>query len=412
MEFPLKARDGSFRWFLTRVEPIRDPDGNVVRWVGINTDIDERKRSGDQTADIVRLLVQSVEDMFIMLDPDGRVVTWNQGAEARKGFGRDEIVGQSFARFYPPDDVAAGKLARDLAAAAANGRLEGEGWRLRKDGSRFFAIVVLTAVRSADGRLLGFAHVTRDVTADKVMADAAQGRRQIEEERDQLLALSTDLIGVAGFDGYFKSVNPSWTRTLGWTSAEITGKPWLSFVHPDDIESTIAAGAKLAAGEPIAFFENRYRCRNGAYVWLDWRCIPMVTEGRIYAIGRDITVVKDAEQKRAELQRRLVVADRMVSVGTLAAGVAHEVNNPLSYVMAYLEMVLEEIRALSGGSSSGRMKELEEMVLEAREGADRVRKIVRGLKTFSRAEDERRGVMDVRPALELAVNMSFNVRGS
>ena len=102
------------------------------------------------------------------------------------------------------------------------------------------------------------------------------------------------------------------------------------------------------------------------------------------------------------------MADRLVSVGTLAAGVAHEINNPLSYVLANLEMVVEEIRALSGGSASGRMKELEEMAIEARHGAERVRKIVRGLKTFSRADEEHRVVMDLKPALELAINMAYN----
>ncbi|CAN5628109.1 PAS domain-containing sensor histidine kinase [soil metagenome] len=409
MESPLKGRDGTFRWFLMRVEPLHGADGRVLRWVGINTDIDDRKRAGDRSEENFRLLVESVKDYaFIMLDRDGRVVTWNHGAEVTHGYAAAEVMGESFSRFYSPEDVAAGKPARDLDVAAAAGRLEEEGWKLRKNGSKFFANVVLTAMRSPDGRLRGFAQVTRDVTAAKMLAIEGNTRKLIEEERDQLLALTTDLIGVAGFDGYFKRVNPSWMETLGWTSAEITGSPWLDFVHPEDLESTIAAGAKLIAGEPVAYFENRYRCKNGDYRWLDWRCVPLVEEGRIFAIARDVTLAKQAEETRSKLQRRLVVADRMVSVGTLAAGVAHEINNPLSYVMANLDLVVEEIRALSGGSSSGRMKELEEMALEAREGAERVRKIVRGLKTFSRADDERREVMDVRPALELAINMSFN----
>ena len=409
MEFPLKGRDGNFRWFLTRVAPMFGLDGQVVRWVGINTDIDDRKRAGDQSAESFRLLVESVKDYaFIMLDPAGRVLTWNDGAEATKGYTAAEVIGESLSRLYAPEEVAAGKPARDLEVAAATGRFEEEGWKLRKNGSKFFASVALTAIRSPEGQLRGFAQITHDITAAKLLADEAKGRKQIEEERDQLLTLTTDLIGVAGFDGYFKRVNPSWVKTLGWTSEEITGSPWLDFVHPEDIEGTIAAGAKLVAGEPIANFENRYRCKSGEYRWLDWQCVPLVAEGRIYAIARDVTFAKDAAAKDKELQKRLVAADRMASVGTLAAGVAHEINNPLSYVMANLDLVVEEIRTVSGGSPSGRMKELEDLVIEAREGAERVRKIVRGLKTFSRADDEHRGVMDVRPALELAINMSFN----
>ncbi len=362
----------------------------------------------DQSDEIFKLLIQSVKDYaFILIDPEGRVLTWNCGAESIHGYAPPEILGENFSRLYLPEDLAAGKPTRDL-EAAANAPFEEGGWRLRKNGSKFFASVTLSAVRNPDGSLRAFAQVIREVRPPKKLADDSNSQKIIEEELAQLLALTTDLIGVAGFNGYFQRVNPSWEKTLGWTAAELTGTPWLEFVHPEDIEKTVAAGGQLATGEAVAYFENRYRCKNGEYRWLDWRCVPLVAEGRIYAIARDVTLAKQAEEKRSELQRRLVVADRMVSVGTLAAGMAHEINNPLSYLMVNLDLVLEEIRALSGGSSSGRMKELEDIVLDAREGADRVRKIVRGLKTFSRADDERRAVMDLRPAMELAINMSFN----
>ena len=242
----------------------------------------------------------------------------------------------------------------------------------------------------------------------KTRAPEDEHQRAIQEERDQLFALTTDLIGVAGFDGHFYRVNPAWTTALGWTAEEITARPWLDFVHPDDVASTTSAGEKLASGASISYFQNRYRTKNGAYRWLDWTAVPLVTQKLIYCIARDVSAAKAVEESRATLERRLIVADRMVSVGTLASGVAHEINNPLSYVLANLALVVEEIRALSGGSSSGRMRELEEMALHALEGAERVRRIVRGLKTFSRADEERRAVMELTPALELAINMSFN----
>ena len=111
---------------------------------------------------------------------------------------------------------------------------------------------------------------------------------------------------------------------------------------------------------------------------------------------------------RQRLQSQLVIADRMSAVGTLAAGVAHEINNPLAYVMSNLELIAEDVRSIAGGSPSSRMKDLEEMVTEARQGAERVRKIVRGMKTFSRADEERRTPIDVRPLLDLSINMAFN----
>jgi PAS domain S-box-containing protein len=124
-----------------------------------------------------RLLVESVRDYAIfMLDPEGRIVSWNLGAERIKGYRADEIVGEHFSRFYPPEDVAAGKPARGLEVAEREGRVEDEGWRVRKDGSRFWANVVITALRDAGGRLVGFAKVTRDLTE----------RKRAEEDRLRL----------------------------------------------------------------------------------------------------------------------------------------------------------------------------------------------------------------------------------
>ena len=409
MEFPLRRHDGQFRWFLTRVSPIHGADGGIVRWVGVNTDIHARRHAGNSSEERFRLLVESIQDYAIlMLDLSGRVDTWNRGAGRVFGYGPESMVGRHFSQFYLPEDVAAEKPAHELDVASTAGRFEAEGWRLREDGSKFWASTVISALHGQDGSLCGFAIVARDCTATKAAAEEAERARQVHEERDQLYALTTDLIAIAGFDGHFKRVNPSWEKALGWTAQEITSKPWLDFVHPDDVESTVAAGARLLAGDEISYFENRYRCKNGGYRWLDWRCVPFVAKSLIYAIARDVTAAKDAEESRLNLQKRLVLADRMVSVGTLAAGVAHEINNPLSYVMANLELIVEEIRTLAGGSSSGRMKDLEEMALEAREGAERVRKIVRGLKTFSRTDDERRSVLDLTPSLELAINMAFN----
>jgi nitrogen-specific signal transduction histidine kinase/CheY-like chemotaxis protein len=125
-------------------------------------------------------------------------------------------------------------------------------------------------------------------------------------------------------------------------------------------------------------------------------------------VFRDLTDEHHAAAIQTQYQQQLILADRMASVGTLAAGVAHEINNPLTYVTANLDLAIEEIRAVSGGSASGRLKGLEELLLEAREGNARVTKIVRGLKTFSRIEEERSAVIDLIPVLELSINMAFN----
>jgi PAS domain S-box-containing protein len=121
-----------------------------------------------------RLLVESVKDYGIfMLNPAGNVATWNEGARRIKGYAAEEILGRHFSTFYPPEDNARGKPAYELRVAAADGRFEDEGWRVRKDGSMFWANVVITALRNEDGGLLGFAKVTRDLTERRAAEERA-----------------------------------------------------------------------------------------------------------------------------------------------------------------------------------------------------------------------------------------------
>ena len=127
--------------------------------------IPETSPAGPQGDDRFRLLVQSVKDYAIfLLDPEGRITSWNEGAERIKGYSADEIVGRHFSVFYPPEAVESGFPQRVLRVAARNGRFEDEGWRIRKDGSLFWANVVVTALRDERGQLVGFAKVTRDLT--------------------------------------------------------------------------------------------------------------------------------------------------------------------------------------------------------------------------------------------------------
>jgi len=131
-------------------------------------------------AEMMQLLIDNVRDYAILLlDPEGHVLTWNSAAERLKGWTADEIVGQHFSRFYPPEEIEKGKVRQELEIAARDGRFEDEGWRLRKDGSRFWANVVLTALRDKDGTLRGFGKVTRDMTERR--ANEERIRRQANE---------------------------------------------------------------------------------------------------------------------------------------------------------------------------------------------------------------------------------------
>jgi PAS domain S-box-containing protein len=151
-----------------------------------------------------RLLVTSVRDYAIFtLDPRGFITSWNLGAERIKGYAASDIIGRHFSDFYPPEDVAAGKPAWELAEAERDGRFEDEGWRIRKDGSRFWANVIITALRGPDGELRGFGKVTRDLTARREAEETArrlsaeQGARAVAEKAERY---QRDLLAILGHD--------------------------------------------------------------------------------------------------------------------------------------------------------------------------------------------------------------------
>ncbi len=154
-----------------------------------------RRAVPDAQPDLFRLLVEGVRDYAIfMLDPDGRVVSWNPGAERIKGYTAPEIIGRHFSVFYPPEDVRAGKPAALLRAATERGSFEEEGWRVRRDGTRFLASVVLTALRDPSGTLTGYAKITRDLT-DRQQAEETRRKlglaREAVREREDFLAIAS-----------------------------------------------------------------------------------------------------------------------------------------------------------------------------------------------------------------------------
>jgi PAS domain S-box-containing protein len=197
-------KDGSKFWADVVITKITDPAGRHIGFSKVTRDLSGRKRAHEQlrrSEERLRLLVASVKDYAIFaLDPVGRVESWNPGAERLKGYSADEIIGQHFSRFYPQEDVRAGKCEMELEEAARIGRFEDEGWRLRKDGSRFWANVVISAIRDQDGRLVGFAKVTRDLSERKrheeerlSLARTEEARRVAEENQERTYALAQDL---------------------------------------------------------------------------------------------------------------------------------------------------------------------------------------------------------------------------
>jgi PAS domain S-box-containing protein len=187
-------KDGTRFWAHVVIDPIRDQAGELVGYAKVTRDLTDRKKAEDalrRSEEQFKFLVQGVTDYAIyMLDPEGRITNWNAGAQRIKGYAPEEIIGQHFSRFYTEEDRARGEPQRSLATASREGKFEVEAWRVRRDGTRFWAHVIMDALRDDDGQLQGFAKITRDITERK------QNQEALERAREALFqSQKTEAIG-------------------------------------------------------------------------------------------------------------------------------------------------------------------------------------------------------------------------
>jgi len=269
-----------------------------------------------------RLLVDAVTDYAIyMLDPQGRVVTWNAGAERNKGYQAHEVLGQNFSLFFLPEDVAAGLPERELTAAATDGRYAVDGWRQRKDGGKFWAQVTLTAIRNAAGELRGFAKVTRDMTAQRGAEEAIRSRNaQLEQNRIILENVSEYAIFSMDLQGRISSWSRGAERVSGVPEAEMLGRHYSIFFSPEDVaasvpEQELADAARLGQLEVDGW---RYTPR-GKRLWSS--CVLSSVRDKegvltgFVRVARVMTRQKEAEEAlqrmNAELERYRIIVENV-----------------------------------------------------------------------------------------------------
>jgi diguanylate cyclase (GGDEF)-like protein/PAS domain S-box-containing protein len=256
-----------------------------------------------QSEESFRLLVGSVLDYAIfMLDPDGRVVSWNAGAERLKGYRKQEILGQSFSRFYPREDVERDKPRHALESASAEGRFEEEGWRVRKNGSTFWANVVITAVRDRTGKLLGFAKITRDLTERRL---ATEKIKASEAQLQAFMNHSPSLMFIKDLEGRYLHVNHRFTRAFGMKLEDVVLRTDVEIFGPELGAQFRANDAKALSTQAGIEVEEVARYGDGLLHTSIVHKFPMLDgTGHVTALGGIATDITDRKRLEEALRQK------------------------------------------------------------------------------------------------------------
>jgi PAS domain S-box-containing protein len=289
-----------------------------------------------------RLLVQAVTDYAIyMLDIDGVITSWNAGARRFKGYEAAEILGKHFSLFYTEEDRATELPRRALAAARDEGKFEGEGWRVRKDGTRFWASVIIDPIRNPTGDLVGFAKITRDLTERRA---AEASLRHSEQQFRFLVQGVTDYsIYLLSPTGHVASWNAGAQRIKGYTPAEIIGEHFSRFYTEEDRQIGEPTNTLATATREGRFEKEGWRVRkNGERFWANV-VVDAIHDDQGELIGfakitRDITERRETQAALDHAREALFQSQKMEAVGQLTGGIAHDFNNLLAAIIGSLEI--------------------------------------------------------------------------
>jgi PAS domain S-box-containing protein len=334
--------------------PETDADGKVDGWIASLLDITEQSRAV-QAREQLASIVESSGDAIVSKDLDGIIISWNSAAERLFGYAAEEVIGKSITILIPEElhDEEPKILDRIRRGDSLD---HYETVRQRKDGSRLPVSLSVSPVKDAHGTIIGASKIARDITArkeaeherDRIEGELRELSAKLEQEverrtleRDRIWNVSEDLLGVANFEGYFLSMNPAWSRLLGWSEDEIKAMHVTELRHPDDAAHSEAGRKQLAQGMPTVRMENRFRHKDGSWRWLHWTMTEH--DGLIYVAGRHVTAEKESAAALQHAQRQTAHLQKMEAIGQLTGGVAHDFNNLLMIVSGHAQSLKKRL---------------------------------------------------------------------
>ena len=337
-----------------------------------------------------RLLIDAITDYAIyMLDPEGRISSWNPGAERFKGYREPEILGHHFSRFYTPEDNTRGLPARALHRARTEGRFENEGWRVRKDGSRFWAHVIIDPIWSPTGTLLGFAKITRDLTERR----QAELELKSSEQKFQLLvqAVSDYAIYMLDPTGHITNWNSGAQRIKGYDASEIIGSHFSRFYTDEDRAAGLPEFGLEHARKDGRFEKEGVRVRKDGSRFLAHVTIDAIRDeaGEILGFAKvthDITEKVEAQNALNRTREELFQAQKMEAIGQLTGGIAHDFNNLLMAILGSLEILKKRLP-----DDPSIMPLLDNAI----QGADRGVALIQRMLAYSRRQDLHLAPVDI-----------------
>src|SRR5476649_2386088 len=383
----IRPSDGEMRWISVKSTIERDENGSAIRLIGAHSDITEQVEAEQalrQSEEEFRTLAEAVPHHVWTARPDGLLNWFNPRVYEYAGSGPGELDGEKWGQIVHPEDVP-GAVAAWTKAIGSGEAYEVE-FRLRRaDGAYRWYLARAVPARDEQGNIIRWIGTNTDVHDQKLIAGElaelnATLAQRVEEktrERDRIWNVSQDLLVVAYRSGVWRTVNPAWIRTLGWSEAELLGRTseWLE--HPDDGGLTRAQVNNLIRGDLTVRFESRFRHKDGSYRWLSWTGVP--DQDRIYAVARDVTAEKAAAERLKATEEALLQSQKMEAVGQLTGGIAHDFNNLLTGIVGSLDLLQTRL-------NQGRTDNFARYINAAMTSANRAAALTHRLLAFARRQ--------------------------